>query len=278
MALFEELQGIMVKYRFRPEKKLSQFFCTRQTLLDTMVAEAKVNSKDTVLEIGPGTGFMTRLLLEKAGKVIAVETDKKMIEILLNEFEKEIKSGKLELIHKDILELSLEKMKITKCVSLPPYHISSKLVNKLIMSDIPLCILMLDTGFIQKLTAFEGLKEYTTLSVFANLNADIEILKDNISGENFYPTPNCRNAIVSLKLTPRNTTSEFYHFVKELFRHKNKDLSRSLRQAFPFIQRELAIKEEKLEEKILDMDLANVKVNILSPKELLSVYEELVSD
>ena len=267
----------MVKYRFRPEKKLSQFFCTRQTLLDTMVAEAKVNSKDTVLEIGPGTGFMTRLLLEKAGKVIAVEMDKKMIEILSHEFANEIKSKKLELIEGDILTTPIEKMKITKCVSLPPYHISSKLVNKLIMSNIPRSVLMLDTGFVMKLTAFEGLKEYTTLSAFVNLNADINIVKDGISGENFYPTPNCRNAIVSLKLTPKNTSSEFFHFIKELFRHKNKDLSRSLRQAFPFIQRELAIKKEKLEEKIEDLDMAGVKVNLLSPKDLLNVYEELIS-
>jgi 16S rRNA A1518/A1519 N6-dimethyltransferase RsmA/KsgA/DIM1 with predicted DNA glycosylase/AP lyase activity len=136
---------------------------------------------------------------------------------------------------------------------------------------------MLDTGFVQKLTAFEGLKEYTSLSAFANLNADIKVMKENISGENFFPTPNCRNVIVSMKLTPKNTSPEFYRFIKELFRHKNKDLSRSLRQAFPFIQSELGIKEKKLEEKISDMDLADVKVNILSPKELLKVYNELIS-
>jgi hypothetical protein len=70
MALFENLQELMVKYRFRPEKKLSQFFCTRSTLLETMVDKASLNSKDVVLEIGPGTGFMTRLLLNKSGKVI----------------------------------------------------------------------------------------------------------------------------------------------------------------------------------------------------------------
>lgn len=277
MALFEDLQETMVKYRFRPEKKLSQFFCTRQTLLDLMVEEAKLNPKDIVLEIGPGTGIMTSLLLNKAGKVIVVEADKKMVQIISDRFTDEIKKGKLEIIHKDILEVDIEKLKITKIVSLPPYHISSKLVNKIIMSNVPLSILMLDTGFIQKLVAFEGLKEYTTLSAFVNLNADIKIVKDNISGENFFPTPNCRNTIVSIKLNQQNTSQEFYHFVKELFRHKNKDLSRALRQAFPFIQRELAIKKETLEEKISDLDLAGVKVNLLSPKELKFVYEELTS-
>jgi 16S rRNA (adenine1518-N6/adenine1519-N6)-dimethyltransferase len=275
MALFENLQELMVKYRFRPEKKLSQFFCTRSTLLETMVEKANINSNDIVLEIGPGTGFMTRLLLEKSKKVIAIENDKKMIDVLSNEFSSEIKNKHLELIYGDILEVELKKMNITKIVSLPPYHISSKLVNKIILSEIPLSILMLDTGFVEKLTAFEGLKEYTALSAFVNLNADIEILKDNISGENFFPTPNCRNAIVSLKLTPKNTSVEFFHFIKQLFRHKNKDLSRALRQAFPFIERELAIKKENLDEKISDLDLADVKVNLLSPKELCNIYVEL---
>jgi 16S rRNA (adenine1518-N6/adenine1519-N6)-dimethyltransferase len=277
MALFEDLQETMVKYRFRPEKKLSQFFCTRQTLLDLMVDEAKLNSKDIVLEIGPGTGIMTSLLLKKAGKVIAVEMDKKMVQIISDRFIDEIKKGKLEIIHKDILEVNISELKVTKIVSLPPYHISSKLVNKIIMSNVPLSILMLDTGFIQKLVAFEGLKEYTTLSAFVNLNSKIDIIKDNISGENFFPTPNCRNTIVSIKLNQQNTSQEFYHFVKELFRHKNKDLSRALRQAFPFIERELSIKKEVLEEKISDLDLAGVKVNLLSPKELKLVYEELIS-
>ena len=265
----------MVQYRFRPDKKLSQFFCIKPSLLDKMVEDASINSKDIVLEIGPGTGFLTERLLKTKAKIIVVEKDKRLAGIISDRFAKEIKSKKLTIIEGDFLEQDIDKLKVTKIVALPPYHLSSRIILKIVNSKAKIAVLMLDNGFVQKLTAFEGLKEYTTLSVLANLNGNISILKENISGENFFPTPNCHNAIIKIEIDTKNNSTEFYHFIKEIFRYKNKDLSRSLRQAFPFMKRDLYIKEEKLEAFISDLDLADVKVNLLTPEQLLEVFEGL---
>jgi len=99
MNLFEELQQLMLKYNFKPEKKLSQFFCTNEALLIYMSQKAQIKNGDTILEIGAGTGFLTKKLLEKTKnqkntKIIVIEQDKNMVNILENEYKKEIEDKK----------------------------------------------------------------------------------------------------------------------------------------------------------------------------------------
>ncbi|MEM4327063.1 MAG: rRNA adenine N-6-methyltransferase family protein, partial [Candidatus Diapherotrites archaeon] len=65
MELKSRLQDLMVKYRFRPDKKLGQHFCINKNLLQKMVEEASLNKNDVVIEIGPGTGFLTELMIKK---------------------------------------------------------------------------------------------------------------------------------------------------------------------------------------------------------------------
>jgi 16S rRNA A1518/A1519 N6-dimethyltransferase RsmA/KsgA/DIM1 with predicted DNA glycosylase/AP lyase activity len=237
------------------------------------VNEAKLSPKDIVLEIGPGTGFLTRKLLEKC-RVVAIERDEIMIELLSKEFEKEIMSGKLRLINSDILEMDLDALGVNKVVSLPPYHISSKLVGKMALTNkIELAVLVFDTGFVEKLTAFEGMAEYGSLSAFLNLNAKVEAL-EKIEAGSFFPTPNCVSEVIKMTFDHRDNSVEYYTFLKELFRHKNKDLHRGLSQALVFLIGEIGWKRE-YEKKFTQLRLANKKVYALSPQQLLDVYEEV---
>ena len=273
MPLFEELQSLMIRYHFRPDKKLSQFFCVNEALLQFLVNEAKLSSKDVVLEIGPGTGFLTRRLLEKC-KVVAIERDDIMIELLSKEFEKEIVSGKLRLINSDIMEMDLDALGANKVVSLPPYHISSKLVGKIALSKkISLAILVFDTGFVEKLIAFEGMAEYGSLSAFLNLNAKVEAL-EKIEAGSFFPTPNCVSEVIKMTFLPKDNSMEYFTFLKELFRHKNKDLHRGLSQALLFLIGEIGWKRE-YEKRFMQLKLAGRKVYSLSPQQLLDVYQEV---
>ena len=273
MALFEELQSLMIRHHFRPDKKLSQFYCINDALIQFLVNEAKLSPKDVVLEIGPGTGFLTRKLLEKC-KVVAVERDDIMIELLSKEFEKEIMSGKLRLINSDVLEMDIDVLGANKIVSLPPYHISSKLVGKIALSNnIGLAVLVFDTGFVEKLIAFEGLAEYGSLSAFLNLNAKVEAL-EKIEAGSFFPTPNCVSEVVKMTFAHKNNSAEYFTFLKELFRHKNKDLHRGLSQALVFLIGEIGWKKE-YEKKFTQLKLAGKKVYSLSPQQLLDVYEEV---
>lgn len=273
MNLFEQLQELMLKYRFRPEKKHSQFFCTNEALLTYMVSRAKLTKDDVVLEVGPGTGFLTRKLLAKCN-VIAVEIDELMIEVLNGEFSKEIAEGKLKIIKGDILAQDFTKLGVTKIVSLPPYHLSTLLVTKIILSKIKKSLLVLDKGFMDKLTAFEGLSEYGWLSVLTNLNEKVEILEPSIEASSFFPNPNCVSSLIEMDLNEVDTSEEFHIFIKELFRHKNKDLSRALKQAAPFLAKELKLKKG-FESKFENLKTRDKKVYLHSPKELSKVYYEL---
>ncbi len=273
MGSFEELQALMLKYRFRPEKKHSQYFCINEALLKFMVMRAKLSSSDVVLEVGPGAGFLTKFLLEKC-KVVAVDIDESMIEVLMSEFKKEISEKKLKLIHGDVLEQDFNELGITKIVSLPPYHISTALVTKIISSGIKKSIIVLDRGFVQKLTAFEGLSEYGWLSVFANANTKIEILEENIEASSFFPNPNCLSALVEMDFKELDNSDEFLFFLKELFRHKNKDLSRALKQAYPFLENKLKIKG--LEKKIGSIKTREKKLYLHTPQEMEKIFKILI--
>jgi 16S rRNA (adenine1518-N6/adenine1519-N6)-dimethyltransferase len=274
MDLFRDLQNLMIKYHFRPNKQLSQFYCINEAMLIYITRVAKLTKKDTVLEIGPGTGFMTKYLIEKAGKVIAIEKDPNMVELLQGEFEKEIIEKKLVLINDDALKIDYATLGVNKIVSLPPYNLSSQLVTKIALSTgIKKAVLVLDTGFIEKLTAFEGLKEYVALTALLTLNADVKIVQ-KIEKSSFFPSPNCLSAIVQLDFDVVENSNEFYLFLKQLFRHKNKDLSRGLKQAYEFLSKEIGW-DEKTKAKFDSLELKNKKVYLLSPEELLDVFDAL---
>lgn len=278
MSLFEELQQLMLKYNFRPEKKLSQFFCINEALLTYMAQKAQIKNGDTILEVGAGTGFLTRKLLEKTKnlentKVIVIEQDRNMTNLLENEYKNEIENNKLQIIYGDALEEDFVKLKINKVVSLPPYHISTALTNKIILSNIEKSIMVIDRGFAMKVTAFEGLTEYNALSAFVNLNSKIEILEENISASSFFPSPNCLSALILIDLDEKNTSKEYFLFLKELFRHKNKDLAKALKQSEGELTKTLKIKNyKKKTEKIKTLQK---KVYLHTPKELLKVFEEI---
>jgi 16S rRNA (adenine1518-N6/adenine1519-N6)-dimethyltransferase len=283
MSLFEELQGLMIKYHFRPEKKLSQFFCINEALIYFLVNSAKLQKGDIVLEVGCGTGFLTRALCEKAKKiganVIGVEYDQLMFDLLNTELSEYISAGTLKLIHGNFLEQDLEELKVNKIVSLPPYHISSDIITKVSLSKgLTRVILVMDKGFVQKLLAFEGLTEYVALTVFVNLNAKLEILEDTIEQQSFFPVPNCLSTVVQLDFGVKNNSKEFFGFLKELFRHKNKDLGRSLKQSFTFLSQKFGWKEKDFLEKISKLELATKKVYLLSPQEFFEVFQKFNSD
>lgn len=275
MDLFSKLQDLMIKYRFRPQKKLSQFFCINQALLLFLINKAELKKNDVVLEVGAGTGFLTQLLLTKS-KVVAVEKDPIMFELLQKEFEKEINDKKLILINEDILEQDFNKLNINKIVSLPPYHISSELLYKITSSNIEKAILVLDVGFVEKITSFEGYTTYNALTVFVNLNSKLSIL-EKVSPNSFFPKPSCVSAVLEMNFNTKNNSREFFIFLKELFRHKNKDLHRGLKQAHRFLSQRLNW-NEKQEKKFNLLKNSKEKIYSIEPKELLKIFEELTNN
>ena len=143
--IFEETRIIMKKYNIKANKSLGQNFLISQEVVNNIIKASEISEKDLVIEIGPGLGTLTKRLLEQAGKVICVELDTKMINILEERF---FLYKNLEIINQDILKVDLknkikqekekngfEKVKI---VANLPYYITTPIIMKLLEEELDL--------------------------------------------------------------------------------------------------------------------------------------------
>ena len=127
-SLFEETKYILKKYGITANKSLGQNFLINEDAVEKIVEGASISKEDLVIEIGPGLGTLTKELLDKAGKVIAIELDKRMLEILTDRFNL---YDNFELINEDVLKVDLkelidknlevEQLKSAKIVANLPY-------------------------------------------------------------------------------------------------------------------------------------------------------------
>ncbi|MFX1452715.1 MAG: 16S rRNA (adenine(1518)-N(6)/adenine(1519)-N(6))-dimethyltransferase RsmA, partial [Promethearchaeota archaeon] len=228
----DELKAILKKYNIYPRKKLSQSFLINPILIDwhlKYINFENLNQHDHVLEIGAGLGILTLSLVQKVKKVIAIEIDEKLIEVLKNRL---APYKNIEIIQSNILELDESLFEDKKVISNPPYNISSPLLFKLFKTNYKMALLTLQKEFAERLIAKPNSKAYGRISVNSYLYAVIELLKI-IPNTFFYPIPKVDSALV--KITPRNNINQLknikFHneLVNALFNQKNKVLEKVLR-------------------------------------------------
>ena len=274
MDLFAELNQLMVNYRFKPNKKLAQNFVIDKNLIDLIVFHSELKQSDAVLEIGSGTGFLTRELQKKC-KVIAVEMDDTLAELL----DKELDKKNLIVIHEGFLKAELPKF--NKVAALPPYTISSGTVYKLLQKKFDLAILVFQKEFCNKLTAEPGFMEYRAISVLTQYYCEPKILIRNISPESFYPKPNSFSSLIKLTYNKRFGTVKneqlFELFIKSIFRFKKKNLSNSLLKAYPFIKGELKIDEKEFKDRVNKLELRDEKLILVPVAQFVDVFNRLLS-
>lgn len=227
---------------FKTKKRLGQNFLVDENVINTITDE--VTSEDTVLEIGPGAGFVTENIVNKAKKVYAVELDEDAIEALQH-----IKTEKFHLIHNDILKVQLKDLEdnVFKVVANIPYYITSPILAHLLgeiddldnenRKHISEIILMVQWEVAQRLLADETSpsKQYGLLSILAQFNADVALIQ-KVGRKSFYPAPKVDSALVRIKInkTPK-VKVEDYHFlrkvIKACFATRRKNLKNSLLNA-----------------------------------------------
>ncbi|MDO8575498.1 MAG: 16S rRNA (adenine(1518)-N(6)/adenine(1519)-N(6))-dimethyltransferase RsmA [bacterium] len=222
------------------KKSLGQNFLKDKSALDAIIEAGKISNEDIILEIGPGEGALTSLLLAKAGKVIAVEKDDRLIPILKEKFSKEIGSGKLELIHEDILNTQIKNLNLEKgeykIIANIPYYITGELTRIFLESDFyPNTIVFL----VQKEVAERIIDEKgSILSVSIKAYGTPEYIK-TVKAGSFVPAPNVDSAILAIYdiskkqfETAQITEKDFFTVVKTGFAHKRKILSSNLKELF----------------------------------------------
>jgi len=188
------------KVSFAHKKSLGQNFLTSEVVPGWMCDAGKVTSDDIVLEIGPGIGILTKVLLERGARVIAVETDERAIVELRTSFPKELKSGQLEIHHNDIRETNLTQLGLEhqqfKIVANIPYFLSGFLFRLFLDNKIQPTSL---TFLIQKELAFRIArdKKESLLSLSVKAFGRPTYIRA-VGRGHFFPKPKVDSAILTI--------------------------------------------------------------------------------
>ncbi|KAF3646111.1 putative dimethyladenosine transferase [Capsicum chinense] len=213
-------------------KSKGQHILKNPLLVDSIVQKAGIKSTDVILEIGPGTGNLTKKLLEAGKSVIAVELDPRMVLELQRRFQGTPLSNRLKVIQGDVLKCDLPYFDI--CVANIPYQISSPLTFKL-LAHRPLfraAVIMFQREFAMRLVAQPGDPLYCRLSVNTQLLARVSHLL-KVGKNNFRPPPKVDSSVVRIEprgpLAPVNF-KEWDGLVRICFNRKNKTIGSIFRQ------------------------------------------------
>ncbi len=229
---------------FRTKKRLGQNFLINGEIIQDIIKFAQISQEDTVLEIGPGVGFVTEQLIKHAKKVIAIELDQEAIKEL-----KKLNAPNLEIIHNDILKTDISSLceEKVKVVANIPYYITSPIIAHLLgevddlnnknRAHIKDIILMVQEEVARRMVANETSqgKQYGLLTILSQFWADVKILK-LVGRKSFYPAPKVNSALVKLdvKTEPRLKLTDYTHFrktVKAGFAQRRKNIKNCLLNA-----------------------------------------------
>src|SRR3989344_2810498 len=270
-GLFEELQSLMARYRFRPLKRLSQHFLVSETLIESMAKQASLKDDDVVLEIGCGTGFLTRELL-KHSSVIGFEIDESLQGLL----EAEIQNPSFTLLKESVLKAELPKF--SKIVSAPPYSISSEIMHLLFKQDFKLGILLFEKAFVEKILSMPGFKDYCATAVLSQYFFSISALQ-TANPEAFFPKPKTESQLISIiperKFGIAKNDLLFEEFAKQLFRFKNKNFAKALQHSQAFLKAKLKTRNNAFEEFLDSSSISQTKVHLVEVKELVQAFNSL---
>ena len=277
--IFEETKNIMKAYNIKANKSLGQNFLINSEVVEKIIESSELSTDDLVIEIGPGLGTLTKYLLEKAKKVICVELDKKMIEILEDRFKL---YDNFELINDDILKVNLKQLisqeKTTsninnvKVVANLPYYITTPIIMKLLEEELDLesITVMIQKEVAKRLSAIPGQKDTgaITYTVYYYANAQ-EVIE--VPNNCFIPEPDVTSEVIKLNIRKEKTVNpkskeEMFKIIKCAFMQRRKTLLNSLTNANIF---------KNKEEGINILNELNINTNIRAEKLTLEDFQNI---
>ncbi len=239
--LEEKTKYIMKKYGINAHKSLGQNFLINEDVVNNIVAASNINKEDLVIEIGPGLGTLTESLLQKAGKVVAIELDERMIKILNARF---FVYNNFQLINDDVLKVNLKELiknektnnnlKKAKIVANLPYYITTPIIMKLLEEelDIESITVMIQKEVADRLIAIPGekLSGAITYSVFFYAESEKVMVVENNS---FIPEPEVKSEVIKLNIRKQPAIEVrdkqfFFKVIKISFMQRRKTLINAL--------------------------------------------------
>lgn len=237
MSILKDTKFIMDKYHITANKNLGQNFLIDDDTVSGIVDAANVSKDDLIIEIGPGLGTLTKELLDRAGKVICIELDKRMIEILNDRFSM---YDNFKVLNDDVLKVNLkelieeEKVKTTKIVANLPYYITTPIIMKLLEErlDIETITVMIQKEVADRLVTAPGTGDTGAITYaihyYTNPKRVLEVLNTA-----FIPEPKVNSTVINLEVLKEPKVAvkdekKLFDVIKTAFMQKRKTLLNAL--------------------------------------------------
>ena len=215
------------------KKKYGQNFLRDKNILNSIINSFEVCDDSIIIEVGPGDGELTRMLVTKKTPVISFEIDKSL-KIYLDK----INYDNLSVIYEDFLSIDLKKYTKKKnvyFVANVPYYITTPIIMKFINENIipNIMVIMVQKEVAERLSSKPGNKEFGAITAILNYYFDIEYLFD-VDRTKFYPVPNVDSAIIRLTkkdiLLKLDSFDKYKNIVNDAFKQKRKNLRNNLKK------------------------------------------------
>ena len=243
MNVLKETRFIMDKYHITANKNLGQNFLIDDEAVAGIVEAANVSKDDLIIEIGPGLGTLTKELLDRAGKVICIELDKRMIEILNDRFSM---YDNFKVLNDDVLKVDLktlianEKIKNTKIVANLPYYITTPIIMKLLEErlDIETITVMIQKEVADRLVTKPGTGDTGAITYTIHYYTEPKRVLE-VPNTAFIPAPKVNSTVINLNILkkPRVTVKDeakLFEVIKTAFMQKRKTLVNALANSSKF--------------------------------------------
>lgn len=247
-----EIKKICATLDIKPKRSKGQNFLWRKNIVAKMVGLAGLSKKDTVVEVGPGFGVLTRELSKNVKKVVSLELDKKIYSFLENEF---ADIANVELINKDLLKVDLDKLKLGryKVVANLPYQITSAAIRKFLTAKNKpeQMTIMVQKEVAQRVIASPPKMNLLALSVQYFGQPSIEFV---IKNDNYWPKPKVDSAVLQIKNIQQHSQENnqlvdedlFFKFIRAGFSSKRKLLINNLCRGLKLDKKKVELEWQKV--------------------------------
>ena len=279
MSAYNDTIGILEKYKIKANKDLGQNFLINDDVIEKIIEKSQIEKNDLIIEIGPGLGVLTNLLLEKSDNVVAIELDKRMVEIISKRF---ILKNNLQIINEDVLKVDLNKLinerkkqtniNKVKIVANLPYYISTPIIMKLLEEKLEIdeIIVMVQKEVAQRLVAKTGTKDVGAITYAVEYFSEAEKVID-VPKESFIPSPRVESAVIKLKIRKEayvqvKDEKMLFNIIQKSFSQRRKTLVNAL------VNGKIVESKEKAEKIIKQL---NINENIRGEKLTLEDFARI---
>lgn len=280
---YQETMFLLKKYHITANKNLGQNFLIEDAVINETIESASITKEDLMIEIGPGLGTLTKKLLEKAKKVIAIELDNRMIDILKERFSL---YDNFEVILEDVLKVNLKelikkekeenKINQVKVVANLPYYITTPIIMKLLEDQLEIesITVMVQKEVAKRLTAVPGEKLAGAITYAVSYYCETQEIIE-VPKESFIPMPEVESEVIKLilrKEPPIEVENEeiFFKLIKASFMQRRKTLLNGLSNAG-------IIEKEKLRNILKELNInENIRGETLTMNQFAQITKKIM--